>query len=229
MADDHDGLSEHVEHCILVLQVLRGLNKKYDHIKTNLKRARPFPSFHDVRNDLLLEELTLAIESLLGSATALAAPGGQQQRPSPTPAQQCRPPSSLAPFSGLRLSTPPDTSGGGQGRGGGGGGGDRGGRVGGGGHRRHNRSGGGGGAGGTGGDSSTGGTTTPTTGQGKDGTPWPSFYNPWAVTINMWPGPSNPLVPSKPPHAFFAAQPMRPPFTPPLVPLPLPHAPPPQQ
>jgi hypothetical protein len=79
MADDLDDLSEHVEDCTLVLQVLRGLNKKYDHVKTNLKQARPFPSFHDVRNDLLLEELTLAVESLLGSATALAAPGGQQQ------------------------------------------------------------------------------------------------------------------------------------------------------
>jgi hypothetical protein len=83
MADD---LSEHVEDRTLVLQVLQSLNKKYDHAKTYLKWAQPFPSFHDIRNDLLLEELTLAAEASSGSATALAASGGQQQRPSPTPA-----------------------------------------------------------------------------------------------------------------------------------------------
>jgi hypothetical protein len=121
MADD---LGEHVEDRTLVLQVLRGLNKKYDHIKTYLKRAWPFPSFHDVRNDLLLEELTLDVEASSGSATALAALGRQQQQSSPTPAQQCRPLSSPAPFGSS-----------------GGGGGD--------GRRRRNRSGGGGGGSGT--------------------------------------------------------------------------------
>jgi hypothetical protein len=40
--------------------------------------AEPFPSFHDVRNDLLLEELTLDAKASSGSATALAASGGQQ-------------------------------------------------------------------------------------------------------------------------------------------------------
>jgi hypothetical protein len=76
MADD---LDEHVEDRTLVLQVLRGLNKKYDHVKTYLKRAWPFPSFHDVRNGLLLEELTLDVEASSGSATALVASNGQQQ------------------------------------------------------------------------------------------------------------------------------------------------------
>jgi hypothetical protein len=50
----------------------------YDHVKTYLKRVRSFPSFHDVGNDLLLEELTLDIEATSGSATALVASGGQQ-------------------------------------------------------------------------------------------------------------------------------------------------------
>jgi hypothetical protein len=107
MADDHCDLGEHVEDHTLVLNILRGLNKKYDHVKRYLKRVRPFPSFHDVHNDLLLEELTLAAEASLGSTTALATSGGQQQRPSPTPVQQYRPPSSPAPFGGPQSLTPP--------------------------------------------------------------------------------------------------------------------------
>ena len=86
MADDLRDLGEPVADRTLVLNILRGLNKRYDHLKTFLKRAKPFPSFHDVRNDLLLEELTLDSEAASGPATALAASGGQQQRPPPFPA-----------------------------------------------------------------------------------------------------------------------------------------------
>jgi hypothetical protein len=71
----------------LFFQVLRGLNKKYDHIKTYLKWVRLFPSFHDICNDLFLEELTLEAEASLGSATTLAVSGEQQ-----------RPPSSIHPY-----------------------------------------------------------------------------------------------------------------------------------
>jgi hypothetical protein len=88
MADD---LCEHVKDRTIVLQVLRGLNKKHDHVKTYLKQARPFPSFHDVRNDFLLEELNLNAEASSGSAIALAASGGQQQQPSPNPASSVDP------------------------------------------------------------------------------------------------------------------------------------------
>jgi hypothetical protein len=80
MADDLCDLDEHVEDSTLVPQILRGLNKKYDHVKTFLKQTWSLPSFHDVRN-YLLEKLTLDAEASSGSATALAASGGQQQRP----------------------------------------------------------------------------------------------------------------------------------------------------
>jgi hypothetical protein len=73
MADDLCNLDEHVEDHTLVLNVLRGLNKKYHHVKMYLKRARPFPSFHNVCNDLFLEELTLDVEASSSLATALAA------------------------------------------------------------------------------------------------------------------------------------------------------------
>jgi hypothetical protein len=54
----HD-LGEVVAASTLVLNILEWLNKKYDNLQTFLKWAMPFSSFHDVRNDLLHEELTL--------------------------------------------------------------------------------------------------------------------------------------------------------------------------
>ena len=59
MADALGDLGEVITDCTLVLNVLRGLNAKYDHMKALLKRTRPFPTFSEVRNDLQLEELTL--------------------------------------------------------------------------------------------------------------------------------------------------------------------------
>ena len=59
MADALGNLGEVITDRTLVLNVLRGLNAKYDHIKALLKRTRPFPTFNEVRNDLQLEELTL--------------------------------------------------------------------------------------------------------------------------------------------------------------------------
>jgi hypothetical protein len=71
-----DDLDEHMEDHTLVLQVLRGMNKKYDHVMTYLKRARPFLSFHDFHSDLLLEELTLDAEATSNSTTSVTASGG---------------------------------------------------------------------------------------------------------------------------------------------------------
>jgi hypothetical protein len=65
-------LDESVTDLTLVLNVVRGLNKKYNHLNTFLKQAKPFPSFHDVRNDLLLKDLTLDAEATTGSAMSLA-------------------------------------------------------------------------------------------------------------------------------------------------------------
>ena len=42
-----------------MLNVLLGLNEQYSHMIALLKPSRPFPSFDEVRNDLLLEELTV--------------------------------------------------------------------------------------------------------------------------------------------------------------------------
>jgi hypothetical protein len=55
----------------LILQLLHGLRKKYDHMKALIKHNKLLPSFHAVRNDLELEELDMEIEADLASATAL--------------------------------------------------------------------------------------------------------------------------------------------------------------
>jgi hypothetical protein len=43
----------------LVLNVLRGLNKRYEHLRAIITRSRPFATFHKVWDDLVLEELQL--------------------------------------------------------------------------------------------------------------------------------------------------------------------------
>jgi hypothetical protein len=59
MADDLTALGEVVTYRTLVLNVLRGLNERFTHIGALLRRARPFPTFLQVKDDLSLEELTL--------------------------------------------------------------------------------------------------------------------------------------------------------------------------
>jgi hypothetical protein len=59
MADSLGDLDCPVSDWNLVLNVLRGLNKKYEHLRAIITRSRPFPSFLKLRDDLVLEELQL--------------------------------------------------------------------------------------------------------------------------------------------------------------------------
>jgi hypothetical protein len=63
MADLLGDLGEVVHDCTLVLNVLRGLNERYVHMRVHFRRFNLFPCFHDVRNDLLLEELSIGAPS----------------------------------------------------------------------------------------------------------------------------------------------------------------------
>jgi hypothetical protein len=54
MADDLTALGEVVTNRTLVLNVLRGLNERFTHIGALLRRARPFPTFLEVKDDLSL-------------------------------------------------------------------------------------------------------------------------------------------------------------------------------
>ncbi|XP_062233910.1 uncharacterized protein LOC133931113 [Phragmites australis] len=58
MADALGDLGEPVLDRTLVLAVLRSLNERFSYMAALIKRTKPFPSFSEVRADLMLEELT---------------------------------------------------------------------------------------------------------------------------------------------------------------------------
>ena len=55
MTDDLGYLGEVVSYRTLVLNILRGLNKRYNHLNVFLNCITLFPMFHAVQNDLLIE------------------------------------------------------------------------------------------------------------------------------------------------------------------------------
>jgi hypothetical protein len=59
MTHDLRALGETVTNYHIVLNLLHGMNKRFDHMKIFIKRLQPFPSFHIVHNDLELEEIEL--------------------------------------------------------------------------------------------------------------------------------------------------------------------------
>jgi hypothetical protein len=98
LADSLQDLGEPVADRTLVLNLLRGLSPRYGHLKALIKRTVPFPTFHAVRNELLLEELTMThgaptpASALCSASTgAQATPGGQAPRTTSTGASP-RPP-----------------------------------------------------------------------------------------------------------------------------------------
>jgi hypothetical protein len=86
LADSLRDLGEPVADRTLVLNLLCGLSPRYGHLNALIKRTVPFPTFHAVRNELLLEELTMTHEAptpapALYSTTpgAQASPGSPQK------------------------------------------------------------------------------------------------------------------------------------------------------
>ncbi|XP_066341145.1 uncharacterized protein [Miscanthus floridulus] len=80
MVDDLTALGEVGTDHTLILNVIRGLNEHFSHVGTLLHHARPFPTFLEARDDLILEELTMETRKDT-PATALAA----STTPSPAP------------------------------------------------------------------------------------------------------------------------------------------------
>ena len=106
MADSLGDLGWPVEEHILVLNVLRGLNNRYDHLRSWITRQEPFPTFLQVCDDLVMElqqGLQVASASVSGSSTSSTALAAT---PPPLPST----PSSLS-----LLGPPPGPSGGGGG------------------------------------------------------------------------------------------------------------------
>jgi hypothetical protein len=56
-ADSLNDLGAHVSNRVLVLNVLRDLNKQYEHLHTIFTHTTPFQCFQKVRDDLCLEEI----------------------------------------------------------------------------------------------------------------------------------------------------------------------------
>jgi hypothetical protein len=191
MADDLTALGEVVTDRTLVLNVLRGLNERFTHIGALLRRARPFPTFLEVNDDLSLEELTL------GS----------------------HPPSPVAALAATTKSTPHSGTGN-----------DAGSKP----NRRSKHGSGGGGP--------TQQHTTQPQLQAGGAKPvslplggWPTVYNPWTGTIQLWSGARHPPLapiprPSQQQQAFVDQQQQLPQpqqlFQPQLQPYQLPAAPP---
>jgi hypothetical protein len=160
MADALADLGEPVLDRTLVLNVLRGLNERFQFMSQLVTRQKPFPSFGDVRADLRLAELNMASPSAPPSAL-ITAPSSKPSTPSPAPQ---RPPQ---PARGQQLghtTAPPrlPQAAGGQQSGNG--------------NNRGRRRRGGRGQGGA-----------PASNQAgpPNGHQWPSFFNPWTGSIQV--------------------------------------------
>jgi hypothetical protein len=69
MEDSLRDLGESMADRTLVLNLMCGLSPRYGHLKALIKRTVPFPTFHVVQNELLIEELTMVIEALAQAPT----------------------------------------------------------------------------------------------------------------------------------------------------------------
>jgi hypothetical protein len=95
MADALVDLGSPVDDRILVLNILHGLNPWFEHLGAIIRRYTPFPSFLNVRDDLILEELHLDSSGPPVDVTALytcLAPAAARPA-APMPAPPSRPPS----------------------------------------------------------------------------------------------------------------------------------------
>ncbi|XP_025813048.1 uncharacterized protein LOC112890360 [Panicum hallii] len=193
MAEDLWDLGQPVTEATLILNIIRGLNERFSALGLHLHHSNPLPTFLQVRDDLRLEELTMAKAPPAMVLAALSSPttgsSGGPRPPASTPSRPS-PQQPSAPKSPQQAMS--DSGGGGSQRG------KRGGK-------RHKK--GGGNSGGNGSSSSSG---TPTSGgTGGPGLGWPSYHNPWAGSIYMWLGQQAPALPRsaspiQQPQAFFA-------------------------
>jgi hypothetical protein len=95
MADALADLGSPVDDRILVLNILHGLNPRFEHLGAIIRLYTSFPSFLKVRDDLILEELHLDSSGPPVDATTLyTCPAPAPTRPpAPSPAPPSRPPS----------------------------------------------------------------------------------------------------------------------------------------
>jgi hypothetical protein len=73
MADALADLGSPVDDQIIILNILHGLNQRFEHVGAIIRRYSPFPIFLKVRNDLLLEEIHLDTSCPTAAPTVMAA------------------------------------------------------------------------------------------------------------------------------------------------------------
>jgi hypothetical protein len=176
MADGLADLGSPVEDRILVLNILRGLNQRFEHVGSIIRRYSPFLNFLKVRDDLLLEEIHMDSTGPSAAPMALYTNGAPPtaRPPSSTPS---RPPSGGNSNNGGYRNKNCNGSHGSGNSG-----------------RNSNGSGGR--------NSSSGQTTAPIASNGRTGTPCPTYNHPWQGHMTVYPGP----VPAgqQRPQAFMA-------------------------
>jgi hypothetical protein len=103
MADALADLGSPVDDRILVLNILRGLNPRFEHLSAIIRRYTPFPSFLKIQDDLILEELHLLMPQRSTPAQRLRLPGRLPPRRHLRPARQA----TAAPTRRARTRRPP--------------------------------------------------------------------------------------------------------------------------
>jgi hypothetical protein len=157
MADGLADLDSPIEEQILILNILRGLNQRFEHVGSIIQCYSPFLNFLKVRDDLLLEEIHMDSIGPPAAPTALytnvASPAA-------------KPPSSTM---SLPLNGGNSGTGGNWNK-----------------YNNKNRNSSNGGGnngknsnGGRGRGGSSGHTTTPTGSDGRTNAPWPTYNHPW--------------------------------------------------
>jgi hypothetical protein len=92
MTDFLSDLSCMVSDHNLVLNILLGLNKRYDHLQVITMHNTPFPAFHKVWDELVLEDITLTPDTPAAPRVGVLLQQHSRSSPAqPHPPWQCWP------------------------------------------------------------------------------------------------------------------------------------------
>ncbi len=163
MANDLADLGAPIEDWILILNILRGLNQRFEHVGSIIRCYSPFLNFLKVRDDLLLEEIHMDSTGPPAALMALYTIAA-----SPTAKPPSRPSNGRNGGTGGNRNKYNNKN---HNSGNGGGNNDK-------------NSNDGGGRGG-----SSGQTTAPTGSDSRTNAPWPTYGHPWQGHMTMYPGP----------------------------------------
>jgi hypothetical protein len=84
MVDGLADLSAPVDDQILVLNILRGLNQRFEHVGSIIQHYSPFSNFLKVQDNLLLKELYMDSTRPSSQTTAPTSSDGRTNAPWPT-------------------------------------------------------------------------------------------------------------------------------------------------